>query len=112
MAQNCENNLQKTTENAPKKGEKPRQIRKRLLMIQEMLMIYSQPITIRALRQNMEEKGYYLDPGHLYRIIADIKEHPVPGYTLVQTFTRHGRNKQTPAYQLKKISYVHIQKKG
>lgn len=112
MAQNCENNLPKTPENAPKKGEKPRQIRKVLLMIQEMLMIYSQPITIVALRKNMELKGHTVGRKHLYRIIGDIKAHPVPGYTLVQTFTQHGSNKATPAYQLKKISYVHIQKKG
>ena len=111
MAQNCENNLQKTPQNAPKKGEKPRQIRKVLLMIQEKLLIYSRPVTITSLRQELEKDGHPLSRALLCSIINDIRARPVPGYTLVQTFTQHGCNKTTPAYQLKKISYVHIQQK-
>lgn len=97
------NKPEKTQEKLFPKSGKPRGIRVMLLKTQELLMLYTRPLTVRELRGELEKEGH--DPHRMlmYKMLKELAAHPAPGYQMVVKHTRNGRNKQVPAYQLLKI---------
>src|SRR4051812_29754046 len=105
MCEKAEKNTEKKL-SAP--GKPPGNGMLRLLAVQ-ILHLFTKPITIKNLQEQLAINGITVKLPTLWKVIREIKEVPTPGYFLYIEITRQGPKKTpTPAYLLKK----HTQKNG